>query len=184
MDGYEEKCRLCEYNYQPYDCEPRCNLMCANHEYFKPITNYGIIMKMDEENLAKQFLHWFIHGNSVSWQDINKVYDDILVWLNSATLAEHESIIDALSTKISNKSIPVYNECVSAGYACRGMTRYELSNNLGMCAKWECGNGYMDYNLGCDVPTYRCSNCKCEEELTTDYCPNCGAKMDLGDELL
>jgi len=60
----------------------------------------------------------------------------------------------------------------------------ELSNNLNVCAKWEPGNGYMDYSLDCDIPTYRCSNCKCEEELTTDYCPNCGAKMDLGDELL
>ena len=27
--------------------------------------------------------------------------------------------------------------------------------------------------------TYECSECKVEEPLTSDYCPNCGAKMDL-----
>ena len=26
--------------------------------------------------------------------------------------------------------------------------------------------------------TYECSACKVEEPLTSDYCPNCGAKMD------
>ena len=29
--------------------------------------------------------------------------------------------------------------------------------------------------------TYECSECKVEEPLTSDYCPNCGAKMDLED---
>ena len=29
--------------------------------------------------------------------------------------------------------------------------------------------------------TYECSECKAEEPLTSDYCPNCGAKMDLED---
>ena len=29
--------------------------------------------------------------------------------------------------------------------------------------------------------TYECSECKVEEPLTSDYCPNCGAKMD-GDD--
>ena len=28
--------------------------------------------------------------------------------------------------------------------------------------------------------TYECSECKVEEPLTSDYCPNCGAKMDEG----
>ena len=27
--------------------------------------------------------------------------------------------------------------------------------------------------------TYECSECKAEEPLTSDYCPNCGAKMNL-----
>ena len=27
--------------------------------------------------------------------------------------------------------------------------------------------------------TYECSECKVEEPLTSDYCPNCGAIMDL-----
>ena len=27
--------------------------------------------------------------------------------------------------------------------------------------------------------TYECSECNVEEPLTSDYCPNCGAKMDL-----
>ena len=26
--------------------------------------------------------------------------------------------------------------------------------------------------------TYECSECKVEESLTSDYCPNCGARMD------
>ena len=26
--------------------------------------------------------------------------------------------------------------------------------------------------------TYECSACKVEESFTSDYCPNCGAKMD------
>ena len=26
--------------------------------------------------------------------------------------------------------------------------------------------------------TYKCSECKVEEPLTSDYCPNCGARMD------
>ena len=26
--------------------------------------------------------------------------------------------------------------------------------------------------------TYECSECKVEEPLTSDYCPNCGARMD------
>ena len=26
--------------------------------------------------------------------------------------------------------------------------------------------------------TYECSECNVEEPLTSDYCPNCGAKMD------
>ena len=29
--------------------------------------------------------------------------------------------------------------------------------------------------------TYECSECKVEEPLTSDYCPNCGVKMDLED---
>jgi hypothetical protein len=51
-------------------------------------------------------------------------------------------------------------------------------------ATWLEGNGWFDYDNG-DFdnavvrPTYICSNCKCEEELMSDYCPNCGAKMDL-----
>ena len=28
--------------------------------------------------------------------------------------------------------------------------------------------------------TYECSECKVEEPLTSDYCPNCGARMDGG----
>ena len=28
--------------------------------------------------------------------------------------------------------------------------------------------------------TYECSECNVEEPLTSDYCPNCGAKMDGG----
>lgn len=30
--------------------------------------------------------------------------------------------------------------------------------------------------------TYECSECNVEEPLTSDYCPNCGAKMDGGAE--
>nr|DAW02853.1 MAG TPA: zinc-ribbon containing domain protein [Caudoviricetes sp.] len=47
-------------------------------------------------------------------------------------------------------------------------------------AVWYEGDGYVDF-VGEDsfmFPTYRCSNCKCEEEYMSDWCPNCGAKMD------
>ena len=30
--------------------------------------------------------------------------------------------------------------------------------------------------------TYECSDCNVEEPLTSDYCPNCGARMDGGAE--
>lgn len=46
-------------------------------------------------------------------------------------------------------------------------------------AAWYEGNGYFDYDIDCSVPTYICSNCKSEEDYKSDYCPNCGAKMDL-----
>lgn len=57
----------------------------------------------------------------------------------------------------------------------------ELSTNIH--AKWEDGDGRIEYLYGnCDdpyeIPTYRCSACKCEEEYASDYCPNCGAQMD------
>ena len=50
-------------------------------------------------------------------------------------------------------------------------------------AKWLDGHGYIDCLDGDPdesymIPTWICSNCKCEEEHTSDYCPNCGAKMD------
>lgn len=50
-------------------------------------------------------------------------------------------------------------------------------------AKWEDGDGRVEHLYGnCDdpyeMPTYRCSACKCEEEYASDYCPNCGARMD------
>lgn len=55
-------------------------------------------------------------------------------------------------------------------------------------ARWEDGDGNVEYLYGnpdapYDVPTYRCSACKNEEELASDYCPNCGAKMDLEAQL-
>lgn len=50
-------------------------------------------------------------------------------------------------------------------------------------AKWEDGDGYIDcvdgnWDYAYEVPTYRCSVCKSESELASDYCPDCGAKMD------
>lgn len=51
-------------------------------------------------------------------------------------------------------------------------------------ATWYEGNGWLDYDHD-DFdntivrPTYICSNCKSEEDFASDYCPNCGAKMDL-----
>lgn len=51
-------------------------------------------------------------------------------------------------------------------------------------ATWYEGNGWLDYaNDDFDNaivrPTYICSNCKSEEDYSSDYCPNCGARMDL-----
>lgn len=51
-------------------------------------------------------------------------------------------------------------------------------------ATWYDGNGWLDYDHddfdnAIVRPTYICSNCKSEEEYNSDYCPSCGAKMDL-----
>ena len=51
-------------------------------------------------------------------------------------------------------------------------------------ATWYEGSGRIDdingdYDNAIIRPTYICSNCKCEEEVPSDYCPNCGAHMDL-----
>lgn len=47
-------------------------------------------------------------------------------------------------------------------------------------AVWYEGDGYVDFDEYDSFmrPTYRCSNCKREEENMGDWCPNCGAKMD------
>lgn len=51
-------------------------------------------------------------------------------------------------------------------------------------ATWYEGNGWIDdingdYDNAILRPIYICSNCKSEEEHMSDYCPNCGAKMDM-----
>lgn len=46
-------------------------------------------------------------------------------------------------------------------------------------AAWIVVDGYYSYSLTCNIPMYRCSNCKNEEYYKTNYCPNCGFKMDL-----
>ena len=98
-----------------------------------------------------------------------------------------ELFVEAYNKWIKEKEIPLYKECVSSGYACRCMTKDELIPNLTAHATWYEGHGYIDCVDGDPdesyaVPTWICSNCKCEEEHMTDYCPNCGAKMD-GDQL-
>ena len=41
-------------------------------------------------------------------------------------------------------------------------------------------NGYIAYGTGL---YYYCSNCERAEQKMSDYCPNCGAQMDLGGEI-
>ena len=48
-------------------------------------------------------------------------------------------------------------------------------------AKWNEINSYDDLDNIIFTLRYFCSNCKCEEDYQSDYCPNCGAKMDLED---
>lgn len=48
-------------------------------------------------------------------------------------------------------------------------------------AKWCEINSYDDLDSIIFTVRYFCSNCKCEEDYQSDYCPNCGAKMDLED---
>lgn len=56
--------------------------MCADHNDFEPITNYDLIMKMDEEDLAGEFLNWFSNGYDETYiADFGPVYDRILEWL-------------------------------------------------------------------------------------------------------
>lgn len=59
----------------------------------------------------------------------------------------------------------------------------ELLNRF-VRATWYEGSGWLDdingdYDNAILRPTYICSNCKSEEEYESDYCPNCGALMNL-----
>ena len=56
--------------------------MCANHDYFEPITTYGLIMKIDEEDLAYEFVIWlYNHRDEAYMSDFRRVYDKIVEWL-------------------------------------------------------------------------------------------------------
>ena len=46
------KCRICKHNYKPYNCEPKCNMMCDGKSDFEPITNAYRIRNMTDEELA------------------------------------------------------------------------------------------------------------------------------------
>ena len=57
----------------------------------------------------------------------------------------------------------------------------ELLNRF-VRAKWNeiCDIHYDDYgDRKIFVVEYFCSNCKCHSDYQSDYCHNCGAKMDL-----
>lgn len=56
--------------------------MCANYSNFESITNYDLIMKMDDKELAGEFLNWFSNGYDETYiADFGPVYDRILEWL-------------------------------------------------------------------------------------------------------
>lgn len=82
MNDYEKKCKLCKHNYQPSDCEPRCNCMCYDYSDFEPITNFDRIKRMGEEDLANELLNWFYNGYDDTFiSDMYYKYDEILYWL-------------------------------------------------------------------------------------------------------
>lgn len=84
--------------------------------------------------------------------------------------------------------IPVQYKCAFDGSCNDGYHRCHLELVPVVHARWEDGDGNVEYLYGnlddpYEVPTYRCSACKSEEELASDYCPNCGAVMDLEEQL-
>ena len=46
--------------------------------------------------------------------------------------------------------------------------------------RWILESNYRDFD-GCICGIYSCSVCSVRNDDTTNYCPNCGAKMDGGD---
>lgn len=55
MTEYEKKCLTCKNNYQPSDCNPRCNCICEKHDMYEPISRYGRLVKMSIEEMAQLF---------------------------------------------------------------------------------------------------------------------------------
>lgn len=84
-----DKCKYCKYNYKPFDCEPRCNIMCENYSAYEHTTNYEVIMKSNVDQLAKVLLACFKDGYTYSKRfsknKFNKAeyYKEMVEWLKS-----------------------------------------------------------------------------------------------------
>ena len=46
--------------------------------------------------------------------------------------------------------------------------------------RWEVSGGYTRGSA--IISIFRCSVCECESEIPSPYCPQCGAKMDGGED--
>ena len=65
--------------------------------------------------------------------------------------------------------------CMS--WECEPITREEVKERL-KHGKWI--HEHLASTSGGSYPVVRCSECKCSFPMSeTNYCPNCGAKMDL-----
>ena len=72
-------------------------------------------------------------------------------------------------------SMPPKYKCTFDGNYYDGWHKCHLELALVKHAKWNAVDGYYNHS----ILMYQCSNCRNEEHYKTNYCPNCGFKMDL-----
>lgn len=78
--------------------------------------------------------------------------------------------MEQLKVNLNNKKY--YSEDFIRGFECGVRRQFEVDKKEG---KWI----YIDEPImGNPYGRYRCSECELEEPHETDYCPNCGARMD------
>lgn len=76
------RCYSCMYNESSVTRADKCYKKCKNENEYIPLSNYGLIQKMSEEELAI-----FLHGQDFSNKEPRDIYD----WLYDVTeYSEHD----------------------------------------------------------------------------------------------